>query len=91
MGFPVWTSPCVPKSKDRQSKMSAEQAMKLGVRGLVQGLPSWMVSPRIRGQGGRLPWLQTRLCSSMCSQPLLAAPPGAWVERPRCCVVKVQS
>lgn len=28
MGFPVWTSPCVPKSKDRQSKMPAEQVMK---------------------------------------------------------------
>lgn len=82
MGFPVWTSPCVPKSKDRQSKMSAEQAMKLGGGGLVRGLPSWMVSPQIRGQGGRLPWPQTCLCSSTCSQPLLAAPPGPGLSDP---------
>lgn len=74
--------------KDRWSKMSAEQVLKL--RG-YQGQPSWMVScsPQER------PVWSASLAPDMPVfikkiSPLLTAPPGAWVERPHCCVVKVE-
>lgn len=66
-GHPCLDGPHPVCQKDRRSKMSAEQVLKL--RG-YQGQPSWMVScsPQERGQCGQLPWLQTCLYSSKRSR-----------------------